>query len=391
MQKVITINLNGNAYQLEESGYNLLTAYLERAESQLRDNPDKAEVVADLEQAIAEKCDGFLGPYKTVVTGAEVERIINQMGPVDGAAGEDASSRAGASAEAGVRMGAGASAGDAGKGSSGTGPGAPKRLYQIREGAMISGVCKGLAAYFNIDVTIVRLIFVGLTVLTYGAWIGAYVVMMFVIPFAKTSEERAAAFGLPFSAQDLIDQAKENYAGFKNNKRWRRHWKHQRRQWKMWRHTIREQARGWEPVMHEPGDHAAWILTGFMAPIFGIVIFGLFLLMGLAIFSLVKTGAIGGWALPGGIPLWAGIVGLVLLFQVLSSPFHAGYHVGHYSSRYRYGHGHDLCSAWGGTVWLALIVFAAWFGYHHVPAIHNFVQSLPSVWHDVRVSLKHSV
>jgi hypothetical protein len=60
MKKVITINLNGNAYQIDESGYAALVAYLEGAERQLEDNPDRAEIVADLEQAIAEKCRGFL-------------------------------------------------------------------------------------------------------------------------------------------------------------------------------------------------------------------------------------------------------------------------------------------------------------------------------------------
>ena len=64
MQKVISINLNGNAYQIDESGYAALVAYLEVAEQQLKDNPDRAEIVADLEQAIADKCRGFLGPHK---------------------------------------------------------------------------------------------------------------------------------------------------------------------------------------------------------------------------------------------------------------------------------------------------------------------------------------
>ena len=32
-----------------------------------------------------------------------------------------------------------------------------KPLYKIREGRIISGVCAGLAEYFNIDVNIVRI------------------------------------------------------------------------------------------------------------------------------------------------------------------------------------------------------------------------------------------
>ncbi len=42
MQKVITINLNGNAYQLDETGYDALRAYLDHADAQLGANPDKA-------------------------------------------------------------------------------------------------------------------------------------------------------------------------------------------------------------------------------------------------------------------------------------------------------------------------------------------------------------
>ena len=53
-----------------------------------------------------------------------------------------------------------------------------KRLYRIQDGRIIAGVCAGLAAYFGIDPTLVRLGFVLLTVfggfgvlLYLGAWI----------------------------------------------------------------------------------------------------------------------------------------------------------------------------------------------------------------------------
>ena len=49
MQKVISVNLNGNVYQLDESGYDTLREYLASAEQQLRDNPDRADIMADLE------------------------------------------------------------------------------------------------------------------------------------------------------------------------------------------------------------------------------------------------------------------------------------------------------------------------------------------------------
>ena len=52
---------------------------------------------------------------------------------------------------------------------------------------MVAGVCNGLAAYFGIDPTIVRLVFVVLLFLSGGLIAIAYLVLMFVVPTAKTA------------------------------------------------------------------------------------------------------------------------------------------------------------------------------------------------------------
>ncbi len=82
MNTVIIINLNGIAFHLEEPGFQGLRAYLEQAQAQLKDNPDKTEIMADLEQAIADKCAHFLRPHKNVLTAAEIDDVLRQMGPV---------------------------------------------------------------------------------------------------------------------------------------------------------------------------------------------------------------------------------------------------------------------------------------------------------------------
>src|SRR5258708_393696 len=99
MNTVIIINLNGNAFHLEEPGFQSLRAYLERAQAQLQDNPDKTEIMADLEQAIADKCARFLRPHKNVLAAAEIADVLKEMGPVqtEGAAPAGASSGASAS------------------------------------------------------------------------------------------------------------------------------------------------------------------------------------------------------------------------------------------------------------------------------------------------------
>jgi len=56
-----------------------------------------------------------------------------------------------------------------------------KRLYRLREGRVVAGVCAGLAAYFGIDPTLVRLAFAVVTVFG-GIGILLYLVAWIVIP-----------------------------------------------------------------------------------------------------------------------------------------------------------------------------------------------------------------
>ena len=55
-----------------------------------------------------------------------------------------------------------------------------KKLYRIMEGKKLCGVCTGLAKYFEIDVTLVRLATVLLAL--FGPGLIAYIVCAFVIP-----------------------------------------------------------------------------------------------------------------------------------------------------------------------------------------------------------------
>lgn len=56
-----------------------------------------------------------------------------------------------------------------------------KKLCKIKTGKKLSGVCMGIARYFDIDVTLVRLALVAFTVLG-GSGILAYIVAAIVMP-----------------------------------------------------------------------------------------------------------------------------------------------------------------------------------------------------------------
>jgi len=66
-----------------------------------------------------------------------------------------------------------------------------KRLYRSQDERMIWGVCGGLANYFNIDPTIVRVIAVILA-LANGVGIIAYVILAIVVPLesSKANEQK---------------------------------------------------------------------------------------------------------------------------------------------------------------------------------------------------------
>ena len=59
---------------------------------------------------------------------------------------------------------------------------AKKRLYKSRKNKMIGGVCGGLAEYFNIDPTIVRII-AGVLCLIRGAGLLVYIIACIVMPY----------------------------------------------------------------------------------------------------------------------------------------------------------------------------------------------------------------
>jgi phage shock protein PspC (stress-responsive transcriptional regulator) len=353
MQKVITINLNGNAYQIEEAGYGALVGYLDGAQRQLRDNPDRMEIIADLEQAIADKCVRFLSTQKTVVTSGEVDQIIKEMGPVEAAAG-------------------GESGGDAGDGAKAK-TSAPKRLYLIREGAILAGVCNGLAAYLSIDPTVVRIVFAILAAATKGLFIFVYVMLAIVIPSANTSEERAAAFGDVFNARELIDRAAKNFKA--GSQGWNRGWRRKQRRWRrQWRHSARESNWTPPPEAPPPAGYAARMLAGIMVPVLSVANALFFWVCVYVVFSLATMREAFGIVLPDDVPLWVGILIVWFVYQSAAWPLHTARRASYQALG---GLHHASVAVLDGMLSLGIAVFIIWFAYSNMPEVREFLRSLP--------------
>jgi phage shock protein PspC (stress-responsive transcriptional regulator) len=343
MNKVITINLNGKAFSLEEGGYEKLQKYLQEAKTRLEQDPDKDEIINDLEQAVAEKFSRFLTAGKTVVLEKETDEVIKEMGPVQGSQKTDD----GVIPEKNEPVGS------------------PKRLYRVPEGAMFRGVCTGLAAYFNADVTLIRVIFVILTIVTHGVGIVIYLIMMIVVPTANTSKEKAQAFGQPFTAQEWVDRAKQEYHNFANKAEWKK-WKYEFKQHR------REEKMRWRRQKYEsrgPGHF----------PFFGLLTGVLSILWILGLISLIAKGAILGFAVPAGIPLWVALLVWLCLYSFIIWPFKAARWHWSYVQDGEVHHYHNHNGFPEFIVWLAFWAIIIWALWHFVPGSHPYFDKV-SLW-----------
>lgn len=64
-----------------------------------------------------------------------------------------------------------------------------KKLYKIEKGRKLEGVCGGIAEYFDIDATLVRLIWVLFTACSFGSGIIAYIIAAIIMPRQSDIEE----------------------------------------------------------------------------------------------------------------------------------------------------------------------------------------------------------
>jgi phage shock protein PspC (stress-responsive transcriptional regulator) len=400
MRKVITINLNGSAYQVDDIGFEALRSYLDRAEAQLAGNPDRAEIIADLEQAIGDKCDTFLGSHKNVVTAAEVEQLLKEMGPVEGAGPAPAGPASGTAGgpTASAAPGTGAPASDA--------PGS-RKLFRLPVEGMFGGVCAGLAAYFNIDVVWVRLLFV---LLAFASGVGflVWLVLLIVMPRADMPEDIAAAHGEPFNARDVIERAKKKYqeysgaAASAGREQWEKHGPQMRdmgedlkragenigrageklgtsfREHARARRQVRAQRRAErrrERYRYRHVGYGAQVAGGVTMPVFSVLSAVLFVTFIFAMISLVTHGTILGWRPLPFLPHWVAIVGLIVCYCIVAGPISAARRASHRYANGGYEHG--WASAVGGLLWLAAVVLLFWALYQSVPGFRELIDGLP--------------
>ena len=204
---------------MDEDAYARLTAYFDHFRSRLdRDTQSaKEEVMADLENRIAELFDqGTGGASYRVVNLALVSKVVEQLGMPDGSKEPEST----ASGECGQGQDQGARNEDeypkSGLGVDFTYNGAQgtsrRRLFRDLDNKTIGGVCAGLAAFLNVDITIVRIVSL-LTLLLWGTGFLVYLVLWIVVPVAKTPADKCMMRGLEPTAENMarFNQGRSGY------------------------------------------------------------------------------------------------------------------------------------------------------------------------------------
>ena len=84
---------------------------------------------------------------------------------------------------------------------------ATKKYYRDVDHALAGGVLAGLSAYTGIDVTILRLIFVGLCFISFGTFFLVYIIVWMVAPPALTVGEKLEMRGEPVDLASIIEES----------------------------------------------------------------------------------------------------------------------------------------------------------------------------------------
>jgi len=172
----VTVRLNGINLQFDEPAFARLQAYLKDAERTLERNPDRAEILGDLEHAVADQCMRRVPADRKLVTLAELEPALEEIGAVQ---------------DPGIAEPPPATA--------------TRRLEQISEGAVISGVCQGIARYLGVDVTLVRVIALVLLLVSGGTMIVVYLCMMLLLPFAAPQRGGEPVRRIPAKCREFVE------------------------------------------------------------------------------------------------------------------------------------------------------------------------------------------
>lgn len=185
MNRILSINISGTVFQIEEDAYDMLRTYMEKLKFHFRDNDGSQEIVDDIESRIAEMFTTDPGKH-TFISKRHVEKVMEIMGSPS-QFGDKEHSEFVPSARPAYR-----------------------RLFRDPEGRILGGVCSGLGAYFNTDPLWVRILFL-IAFFGFGSGLLVYLILWVIVPEAKTAADRLEMRGERVTIDNIERSIREEF------------------------------------------------------------------------------------------------------------------------------------------------------------------------------------
>jgi phage shock protein PspC (stress-responsive transcriptional regulator) len=183
MKKTLDIGIGGKSFIIDEDAHERLKQYLDTFRSRLADGQG-SEVMDEIEARIAELLNENLGSGQQTVSLALVNEITAKLGMPDGKPEFKSIDDNNENEKEENTMSA------------------TKKLFLDVENRKLGGVCAGLAAYFDIDVTIIRIVFLALLIGGgFGFWL--YLIFWIVAPKALTPAQKCEMRGWEPNAENM--------------------------------------------------------------------------------------------------------------------------------------------------------------------------------------------
>ncbi len=205
MKKTIPITLSGILFHIEEDAYPRLAAYLDSIRAHFATHPNKDEIITDIENRVSEQFveNNTSNNKERIVTLANVETLIASMGTIE----DFNEAEGGRNGQSDSTSNSGTNSSNA-SGTSGGKSQTQRKLFRNPDDIMVAGVSSGIAAYFGIDATIIRIIFVAI-VFFGGSGVIIYLILWFFMPLAKTPAEKLQMRGEPVTLDSMNGMARE--------------------------------------------------------------------------------------------------------------------------------------------------------------------------------------
>lgn len=194
MKKTVAINLGGIVFNIDDDACDRLSQYLSDLEKRFPEE-DRNEILRDIEVRMAELLT-FKMENRNVVEINDVEEVIEVIGrpeqfddenATDSAENQFASTTSTTQETTTEKKKAFRA----------------RKLYRNSNDRVVSGVASGLAAYFDLDPAIVRILFVILAFASLGWGILIYLILLIAMPEAKTKVQFLEMYGIEPTLENI--------------------------------------------------------------------------------------------------------------------------------------------------------------------------------------------